>query len=569
MAAGKTSVGRRVAARLGRRFVDLDEHVEAASGKTVREIFRDQGEASFRWREAAALAEMARERDVVVATGGGTPMFGNNLARMREAGPVFSLLVSFDEVLRRVAPGESSRPLLADRAVAERIYAERERVYRSADVCLDTGGRDADAVAEDIVRRARLRLGDVNVILGERSYPIHLAGLERTADLVAELLPETRSFAVITDENVARAGHARAVRAALEGPGPGARVLEVVLPAGETAKTLAEVERAAGACVRGGLDRKSAIVAVGGGVVGDVAGFVASCLYRGVACAQVPTTLLAMVDSAIGGKTGVDLSEGKNLVGAFWQPRFVLADVRTLATLPARELRAAFGEVVKYGLLDDPELFASLERAAPTVPPSRAHERPEVASGSRRGEGFSCPEPADAGEGPPPPGVGGHIPYGSDSAALADLVLRCARQKARAVIADEREVTGTRALLNLGHTVGHAIEAAALGSAHPLLHGEAIALGLVAALEVSHRLGLCPAALRDRTAALLSRLGLDSDVRPWLRPDVLAYLAVDKKRAAGKLRFIALEDIGRPRVVELEVDELHRLLLGADPGTAR
>jgi 3-dehydroquinate synthetase len=232
-----------------------------------------------------------------------------------------------------------------------------------------------------------------------------------------------------------------------------------------------------------------------------------------VACVQVPTTLLAMIDSAIGGKTGVDLSSGKNLVGAFWQPRFVLADPAALDTLPARELRAAYGEVVKYGLLGDAELFAALER----------------------------------GDEPP----------------RAELILRCARLKAAVVSADEREQTGARATLNLGHTMGHAIEAASWKTDAPLLHGEAVALGLVAAARISARQGqgMCDGALSGRVAALLTKHGLAADLGPWLRDDVLAYVAVDKKRAAGKVRFVALEDVGRTRVVDMTVEELKAALL--------
>ena len=506
MATGKSTVGPMLAERLGRRFVDLDERIEAERKKTIPAIFAAEGEPAFRRYEAEALGHVAAERDVVVGCGGGTPCFFDNLRLMRTAGPVVALLASLDEILLR-AGDTSTRPLLAaGRERAERLYGERQAFYRRADVLIETGGRSPAEIAEEAARRATLRLGDVRVGLVERGYPIHVGRLADVAPLAGEHLPG--KIAVVTDENVARAGHAAAVRAAL-----GDRAFEVVVPAGEASKSLAEVERVASACVAGGLDRRGAIVAVGGGVVGDLAGFVAAILYRGVAVAQVPTTLLGMVDSAIGGKTGVDLPAGKNLAGAFWQPRFVLADPATLATLPPRELRSGWGEVVKYGLLGDRSLFERLES-----------------------------------DGPPPP---------NDPARLGELVRRCAAIKAAVVSADEREETGLRASLNLGHTVGHAIE---LASGYGLLHGEAVALGLRAAARVSSRLGLCDAGLEGRVAAALAGCGLVDPLEPWLEPRVLEHVGVDKKRRGARIGFIALEDVGRWRAVDLEPAELVRLL---------
>ncbi len=505
MAAGKSTVGRLAAARLGVPFVDLDARIETARGKSIRDIFKTEGEATFRRHEAAALAEVARAGGAqVVACGGGTPCFGDNLEVMRKAGVVVALLTSFPEVLARAGvAGAAERPLLADSAAAERLYREREAVYRGAEVCVATEGRPAEEVAEEVARRARLRLGDVRVQLGPRSHPIHVAPLGKLGELARECLPGVTQIAVITDENVAAAGHARAAGAALEAAG--LRAAEVVIPAGEASKQLAQVERVAAACVAAGLDRRSAIIAVGGGVVGDLAGFVAATLFRGIAVVQVPTTLLAMIDSSIGGKTGVDLPAGKNLIGAFWQPRFVLADAATLSTLPEREHRAAWGEIVKYALLGDAELFTALEA------------------------------------GTPPP--------------VTELILRCARLKADCVAADEREETGARAALNLGHTVGHAIEAA---SGWSILHGEAVALGLLAAARASVRLGVCDEglALEARVRAVLTRLGLDTDLDARLDGDVFARLAVDKKRAGAKMKLVAIEAIGRTRLIDLTASDL-------------
>lgn len=508
MATGKSTVGPMLAERLGRRFVDLDARIERDRGKPIPAIFADEGEAAFRRQEADALAVAATETDVVIACGGGTPCFHENLSHMRAAGPVVALLASLDEVLARVDASVSTRPLLTGgRDRAERLFGDRQAVYRQADVLVETGGRSPGEVSGEAARRAALRLGDVRVALAERAYPITLGPLAGVVDLADELLPGR--VAVVTDENVGRAGHAETVLSAL-----GERAFPVVVPAGESSKTLAEVERVASACVAGGLDRRGAVAAVGGGVIGDLAGFVASILYRGVAVAQLPTTLLAMVDSAIGGKTGVDLAAGKNLVGAIWQPRFVLADPATLATLPPRELRSGWGEVMKYGLLGDRSLFERLES-----------------------------------EGPP-----------TDAAALADLIRRCAAAKAKVVAADEREETGARAALNLGHTVGHAIE---LASGYRLLHGEAVALGLRAAARVSARLGLADRSLEARVTAALARCGLAEPLEPWLEPRVLEHIGVDKKRRGSRIGFIALEDVGRWRAVDLEPGAISSLLVGS------
>lgn len=520
MATGKSTVGRLVARHFGRRFVDLDERIAEAAGKPVADIFWERGEAGFRRLEAETLGRVLGEPNLVVAVGGGTPCFGDNLEHMAESGVVVALRASMEEIVRRamVDGGARTRPLLGGaegaRASAERLFRERQAAYEAADVVVTTDQRTPEQVADEVQRRVSLRLGQVSVRLGRRSYPILLRSIATTGEVVSEILDTVTTCAVVTDENVAQAGHAGSVCAALESQG--IRPVMVTVPGGERSKTLAEAERVASACVAAGLDRHSALLAVGGGVVGDLAGFVAAVLYRGVPLVQVPTTLLAMVDSSIGGKTGLDLPAGKNLVGAFFQPRFVLADLGTLASLPARQLRAAWGEVLKMALAFDPGLFARLEHG------------PKV--------------------------------------ELDEVVVRCAQAKARIVAEDERETTGSRAVLNLGHTVGHAIEAASLTQAEPLLHGEAVALGLVAAARVSARLGLCDSALEAAVCTAGKALGLPITLDPWLRPEVLGFMGVDKKRAGGRVGFIALEAVGRTRRIELAPSELGRLLQAQQAG---
>ncbi len=530
MATGKSTVGRALANLLGRPFVDLDEVVEAGAGQAVRDIFASQGETHFRRLESAALAEIIAGPASVIATGGGTPCHEDGLARMREAGLVVALTAPLEQLRLRAgdtAEARASRPLLT-RPAAEiaDLYRAREPVYRQAHAVVRTEGASPVEVARRVAalvaaaeRVPAYALPDASIVaLSDQASPVMVApgALGRAGELCTRFLGrDCRVVGMVSDENVAPL-YAERVRSSLEAEE--IRVCEVVVPAGEESKQLDRFGRVAEALVAGGLDRGSAVLALGGGVVGDLAGFVAASLFRGVRCVQLPTTVLAMVDSAIGGKTGINIAAGKNLLGAFWQPAFVLADPEVLATLPVRERRAAFGELVKYALLDGEEMFDRVDQIAPAM--------------SRED---------------------GEIPR-----ELTEVIRRCAAIKSWIVTRDEREQTGERALLNLGHTVGHAIEAAT--DYTTFLHGEAVAIGLVAACRVSAALGLCDPALEERVAALLGRAGLDVDLSPWLRDDVLARVGVDKKRTGSRVRFVTMRDVGVAGLTEIELDELPRLL---------
>jgi shikimate kinase/3-dehydroquinate synthase len=526
MASGKSTVGRELARLTDRPFVDLDDVIEAGAGKSVRQIFADHGEAQFRRLEAAALGEVIGGPAAVVATGGGTPCHQRGIERMREAGLVVSLTAPLDALTGRVQD-PATRPLLARPAEELRaLYHEREPVYRQAHVTVQTERRSpaevARAIAAIVDRAGEIpgyALADASIVaLSDRAYPIVVSrgSLGRVGELGWRLLGRgCHKVGIISDSNVAPL-YGERVRTSFEDEG--FSVVEAVVPAGEEAKQLAHYQRLCEEMVAAGLDRSSAIVALGGGVVGDLAGFVASSLYRGIKVVQVPTTVLAMVDSAIGGKTGVNIAAGKNLVGAFWQPAFVHADPEVLSTLAVRERRAAFGELVKYALIDGEELYGLVDQLAPAM----ADEASEI--------------PRE----------------------LTDVIRRCAAIKSWIVTRDEREETGERALLNLGHTVGHAIEAATDYAA--FLHGEAVAIGLVAAARVSARLGLCDGALEERVAGTLRRAGLDVDLDPWLRDDVLARIGVDKKRTGTRIRFVTVRAVGAPGLTEIELDELSRIL---------
>ena len=338
----------------------------------------------------------------------------------------------------------------------------------------------------------------LTVPLGDRSYPIHIGdGLLGDAALLAAVLP-ARRVAVVTNDIV---GPLYLPRLQATWAAAGATpLLEIVLPDGERHKTLPTVSRILDTLVANRFARDDLVVALGGGVVGDMAGFAAACYQRGIGFVQMPTTLLAQVDSSVGGKTGVNHPGGKNLIGAFHQPRAVIADTATLATLPPRELRAGLAEVVKHALICDAAFFSWLEANADAL-------------------------------------------LALDPVVLAHAVHRCCTIKAGVVSRDERE-TGERALLNLGHTFGHAIEQ--VTGFGPWLHGEAVGVGLSMAAGMSQRAGWLPAADAARLDALLARLGLRTEARGAVTPQAArAAMQLDKKVQGGRVRLVLLKGIGQ------------------------
>ena len=522
MAAGKTRVGQLVAHRLGRTFVDLDDVIVQRTGSSIRELFSSIGEEGFRAEEQRALAELMAQQNLVVATGGGAPCVGDTIARLRASGFVVALAAELSQLLARVSD-PTTRPLLSKTPEQlQALYAEREPVYQRAHAEVYTSQKTEHEVAAEVagliecIERypAEMREHTEAVSLGSRSYPIITVagGLAEVGSLARNALGATCSTAaVITDANVAP--HylepvLESIRAA------GFSVSSCTVDAGEVSKSFDQFQRVVESVIAEGLKRTGAVFALGGGVVGDLAGFVAATVYRGVACVQIPTTILAMVDSAIGGKTGINVTAGKNLVGAFCQPSLVLADPNVLMTLPARERRAAFGEIVKYGLLSGETLFREVEALADDI---------------------------------------GREPF-AHSPRLSEVIAECARYKARIVGRDERETSGLRAILNLGHTVGHAIEAAA--GYGQLLHGEAVGLGLLASCRVSAHLGRTGPELEQRVRATLHRAGLDVDLTPWLREDVLRHTKVDKKHTGASLRFVTTGGPGQIDTCALSVAQL-------------
>jgi 3-dehydroquinate synthase len=358
----------------------------------------------------------------------------------------------------------------------------------------------------------------ITVGLGTRAYDIHVGGglLARAGELLKPLAKGV--VPVVTDSHVAEI-HLPALLDMLGKAGIDARPL--VMAPGEVSKSFAGLEKLSGALLELGVDRNGLIIALGGGVIGDLTGFAAGVLKRGVAFAQIPTTLLAQVDSSVGGKTAINAPQGKNLIGLFHQPRIVIADTALLATLPRRELLAGYAEVVKYGALGDAVFFEWLE-------------------------------------------VNGAAALMGDQAAMVKAVAHSCKMKAEIVARDERE-TGDRALLNLGHTFGHALEAAT-GFSDRLIHGEGVAIGMALAFQLSVRLGLCSGQDAQRFIRHLKAVGLPSAIAdiPGPRPSVdelIGHMGHDKKVADGQLTFILLRGLGHAFVTrEVPLDALKSVL---------
>ena len=529
MAAGKTAVGQELAAATGLPFVDLDDEIVRSAGSEIAEIFAARSEAGFRQIERDVLNQVIQRTSsepAIVACGGGTVIDPSNLDAIRSAGLVVELTAPLETTLARIADdgGAAVRPLAANSAEMSKLHQDRQPFYRRAHATVDTSETAAVGVAQRIVGLAR-----VARTLGPDLYTSTLCNLERSiypivcrvgaidsvgaqlSSVLASAPSKPSMVAVVTDENVAPHYLDRLLRSLGQ---MGLRVVSEVIAAGEAQKTPANHAALAETLVGHGLDRQSLVVALGGGVVGDLTGYVASSLFRGVRVVQVPTTLLAMIDSSIGGKTGVNLASGKNLLGAFWQPELVAIDPAVLVTLPAREWKAGMGEMLKYGLLDSESLYDQIEAYA---------KNPK------------------------------------DLELAAGVIGRCAAYKSWIVSRDEREQTGERALLNLGHTVGHAIErAAGYGT---VLHGEAVALGLIAAARVAAHLGVADPALEERVTTSVASFGLPTNLDDWLRNDVIQHIGVDKKRTGTSITFVTPRGVGDTTLTSLGIDDITKILL--------
>ena len=509
MGAGKTSIGRRLAARLALPFRDADTEIELAAGCTIPELFSRYGEDDFRAGERRVIRRLLSGDPLVLAFGGGAFMDPETRAIAREEAVSVWLRCPLGTLLQRVS-GRDNRPLLSDGDPGEilrRLMDVRDPVYAEADLIIDCDDEGPDATTERVVDAlaAWNPPRRLSVVLPSTSYDLVIGEnlLARAGALLAPRLPQKRAV-VVTDETVARLH----LPALLQGLAQTAiATTTIVVPAGEASKNVQAWLDVVDRLLAARVERRTAIIALGGGVVGDLAGFAAAVTLRGLPFVQIPTTLLSQVDSSVGGKTGVNTAHGKNLIGAFHQPRMVLADTGTLATLPPRELRAGYAEIVKAGLIGDAGFFAWCE-----------------ANGA---------------------GV-----VGGDRDAQAEAIKRACAFKAAVVGDDEREEKPNdgRALLNLGHTFGHALEAE-YGYTGGLLHGEGVAVGLGLAFRLSARLGFCAAADAERVVSHLAALDMPAELRTLNRrfsaATLIGHMRRDKKVRDGVLQFVLVRGVGQ------------------------
>jgi shikimate kinase / 3-dehydroquinate synthase len=526
--AGKSSVGKILAERLGWPFIDTDDLVQGREGKTPAEIISDRGEPAFREIEAKAVAEAAERVPAVIATGGGAFQRPANRSALGRRGYICYLDASPGEIARRLAAESNGavRPLLGEDPIGrlEELNNERRPAYLLADLWVpvevpDLGlaatrilrgwATEGGGVLDDERRRDRLaaetppRGPTALVDTGETRYPIWVGAgeLQRLGDRLRQVGLAGRRVFLISDQDVMNR-HGQLVARSLDAAGvPGA---SYVVPPGEATKTVRVANELYAWLAGEKAERRDVILALGGGMVGDLAGHVAATYLRGMPLVQLPTTTLSMNDASIGGKVAVDLPAGKNLVGAFHQPTAVVADIDTLRTLPKRSFVEGFAEVIKHGLIMDPVLLRLLEENAG--------------------------------------GLSGGNP---DWELVAYLTARSARVKALVVSSDPRE-QGLRAILNYGHTIGHAIEQVTGYTEY--MHGEAVSIGMMGAIRIARELEMVNEDLLHRQADLLRAFGLPL-VAPGLNVTViLEAMQRDKKVEGGQLRFVLLEDVGRVTV---------------------
>ncbi|MDY6893177.1 MAG: 3-dehydroquinate synthase [Chloroflexota bacterium] len=519
---GKSSVGREVARKLGWRLVDTDDEIVRLSGKPIADIFAQDGEKRFREMEKEALENVCREKDVVISTGGGIVMDPANREVMGNCGVVICLEAKPTTIHRRLLkdaednPEQEVRPLLAvadPLGRIEQLKGSRQPLYALADWTVHTDNLTIEEVAEEIIHgweKGQKRGGEGGnvsqkvqqdaacvVTTATESYPVFVGWgfLEQLGERMRDAGLQGSAY-VVSDSQVFPL-YGDAVRSILEKAG--FAVDSMVVPQGEQSKSFETAIHIYDWLVGNRAERRDSVIALGGGVVGDLAGFVAATFLRGIPLVQVPTSLIGMFDSAIGGKVAVDHPQGKNLIGAFYQPRLVIADIQTLTTLPQRELVSGWAEVIKHAMIRDVHLMELLEE---------------------RAEGL----------------------HRLDREVTTRVVSRSAAIKAEVVSEDEKE-GGLRAILNYGHTIGHGLEAAT--DYGRFLHGEAVAIGMMGAAMISQRVGLLSSEVVRRQRSLLEMFGLPTSCSDVDLGSVMGAMKLDKKVRGKKIRWVLLTDVGQ------------------------
>jgi 3-dehydroquinate synthase len=515
---GKTRVGKKVAECLKWDYIDIDDEIVKIAGKGIPEIFDQNGETEFRQLESKLLQKACEQESVVISTGGGAILDSENRNKLIENCVVVCLEAKVETIYRRLlndtvySTNPVVRPLLSGDNPLDRINefkSSRQLHYSIADWTVHTDNLTIDEVGHEVIkgwsyidrpdRVYQIGENDLACVIQANSstYPV-FTGWEIMDKLGQKMKQAGLSgTAIIISDRTVFSIYGNVVRAALEKSG--FIVEDYVVPPGEISKNIEEVLKAWDFLIQKRIERNDVIVALGGGMIGDMAGFVAATYLRGIPWIQVPTTLISMTDASIGGKVAVDHSKGKNLIGAFYQPNLVLSDIQTLSSLPERELRSGWAEVIKHGLILDKEFFSILESNAEDL----LKLKPQITS---------------------------------------EVIARSASIKAMVVSLDEKE-TGMRTLLNFGHTIAHGLEAAT--NYNHYFHGEAVAIGMVAASKLSERLGFLSEEKVKRITDILLRFNLPVNFSGIDVGKVLKAMEYDKKVRNKIINWIVLEDIGK------------------------
>ena len=507
MGTGKTSVGRELSSQLNYQFIDTDALIEKKAGMPISLIFKKKGEEYFRNLEQATVEEVSKINNVVIATGGGVIKNKKNVENLGKRGILVWLKADPEIILRRVMLEGGKRPLLD---VAEplneinKLLDERLDLYKQVDMSIDTNYITPQESAHEIMEQLGLDSQHVRVDLGERSYDIVIGSklVKKIGLRIKEFRPS--KVAIISNKKIFPL-FMDSILMSLREHHIDPKIL--LMPDGEEYKDLLWTYYLHGELLKAKFDRSSLLIALGGGVIGDITGFIASTYMRGIKFIQVPTTLLSQVDSSVGGKTGVNHPLGKNMIGTFYQPSLVMIDIDTLKTLPNKEFMSGMAEVIKYGIIADRKLFDYLQTNKDDI-----------------------------------------LSFGD---SIIKVIKRSCEIKADVVSKDEQE-SGLRAILNFGHTIGHAIET--VTGYKKYLHGEAIAIGMCAAAELAVKSDI----FTDKETAEIKEL-IQSYNLPSVIPDdlnaaeMLSAMEIDKKVKAGKIKFILPESIGKVRI-EDDVD---------------
>ena len=492
MGTGKSTVAPLVAEKLGRKVIETDTIIERDNGMTIPQIFAKKGESFFREQERQLCYQIAKENNMVVSTGGGMLIKEENQEILLNNTFVMCLTASKDVITTRLADTQG-RPLASN---WQPLYEQRLSAYQKIPYQVDTSNKTPEMIVDEIISCWQKSIMQKIVVHTPQSqYDIVVqAGLLKNIQSFQAEFGLDKHVVVISDTVVAPIYGEQLVQKL-----PNAQLL--TMPTGEEYKNLATVEKLYGELIALGADRKTTIVALGGGVVGDTVGFVAASYMRGVPFVQIPTSLLAMVDSSVGGKVGVDLPQGKNLVGAFKQPEIVLIDPDVLQTLPVGQWRCGMAEVIKHGFLADETLL------------DPRYYTPDHAS---------------------------------------ELIQRAVQVKVDVVEKDPYE-QNIRAHLNLGHTFAHAIERI---TEYGWLHGEAVGIGLLAAIKLSYKLNLCDGSLIEMVDTILAEIGLPRHLQGLNPKEIYEAMKTDKKWVGGKSHFIVINKIGEPAIVQDVSEEL-------------